>query len=88
MKGNRNSMAEKDAEWLWKLYGLTKPGDLVLEDIAYAKPLVFKGVQKGLASFKGEHEIDHAGVLDYAIRVFPKNSLLANKQETRLLRYI
>jgi len=59
-----------------------------MEDIAYAKPLVFKGVQKGLASFKGEHEIDHAGVLDYAIRVFPKNSLLANKQETRLLRYI
>jgi phosphorylase/glycogen(starch) synthase len=62
--------------------------DSRMEEIAFVKALVLKDVEKGLATFVGEFEIDRAGVLDYAIRVFPVSGLLSNKQETRLIRYI
>ncbi len=25
----RNTIAEREAEWIWKLYGLTKPDELI-----------------------------------------------------------
>ena len=34
------TIAEGEAEWLWKLYGLTKPDDLILEDIAFARGVI------------------------------------------------
>lgn len=33
-------MAEGEAEWLWRLYGFTKPADLILEDIAFARGVI------------------------------------------------
>ena len=36
----RNTIAEREAEWLWKLYGLTKPDELILEDIAFAMGVI------------------------------------------------
>lgn len=42
MKNNsfKDTVAEREAEWLWKLYGLTKPDELILEDIAFAQGII------------------------------------------------
>jgi len=42
MKSNsfKGTIAEGEAEWLWRLYGLTKPDDLILEDIALARGVI------------------------------------------------
>ncbi|MEN8224521.1 MAG: alpha-glucan family phosphorylase [Bacteroidota bacterium] len=58
------------------------------DEILFVRGLHLTSVKKGQASFTAEFEIDHAGVLDYAIRMFPIHPMLANKQETGLLRYI
>ena len=63
-------------------------GDTRMEEVLFVKELRMKSFKDGLATFSGAFEIAHAGSLDYAIRMFPTNSLLANKQETRLMRYI
>ena len=34
------TMAEREAEWLWKLYGITKPEELILEDLAFARNVI------------------------------------------------
>jgi len=39
-KGYNKATAEGEAEWLWRLYGLSKPDELVLEDIAFARGVV------------------------------------------------
>ena len=39
-KGYRKTIAEGEAEWLWKLYGLSNPDELILEDIAFARGVV------------------------------------------------
>ncbi|MDT8393185.1 MAG: alpha-glucan family phosphorylase [Bacteroidales bacterium] len=63
--------------------------NLGLEDVLFVKKLRHRSTNKeGLSVFAGDFEIDHAGSLDYAIRIFPSNPLLPNKQETGLLRYI
>ena len=36
----RITMAERKAEWLWRLYGLTKPEELILEDLAFARNVI------------------------------------------------
>jgi len=36
----RGTLAGREAEWLWKLYGLTKPDELILEDIAFARGVI------------------------------------------------
>jgi Zn-dependent peptidase ImmA (M78 family) len=36
----KNSMAEREAEWLWRLYGITKPKELILEDLAFARNVI------------------------------------------------
>lgn len=36
----KDTVAEREAEWLWKLYGLTKPDELILEDIAFARGVI------------------------------------------------
>ena len=36
----RKTMAEGEAEWLWKLYGILKPDELILEDIAFARGVI------------------------------------------------
>lgn len=41
MKNNyKNTMAEREAEWLWKLYGITRPEELILEDLAFARNVI------------------------------------------------
>jgi len=58
------------------------------EEISIRRELSLGSIKDGVAVFNAEFEIDHAGVLDYAIRIFPTSKLLSNKQETGLLRYI
>lgn len=36
----RKTVVEGEAEWLWKLYGITKPDELVLEDVAFARGVI------------------------------------------------
>ncbi len=36
----RDTVAEKEAEYLWRLYGLTEPCELILEDIAFARGVI------------------------------------------------
>jgi Zn-dependent peptidase ImmA (M78 family) len=42
MKNNnyKKTVAEGEAEWLWKLYGITKPDELILEDVAFARGVI------------------------------------------------
>jgi len=37
---HKKTIVEGEAEWLWKLYGITKPDELVLEDIAFARGVI------------------------------------------------
>jgi len=81
-------------------HGSLLPEDIALEvifgqkengqvkDVLFKKSLEMKSTTKGSATFSCEFEIDHAGVLDYAIRMFPSNPMLASNQETGILRYI
>ena len=39
-KSYSKTRAEGEAEWLWRLYGLSKPDELVLEDIVFARGVV------------------------------------------------
>jgi len=68
------------------VFGLKQDGRK--EEALFVKPLELKGSSEGTATFSCEFGIEHAGVLDYAIRMFPVSSLLAYKQETGILRYI
>jgi predicted transcriptional regulator len=36
----RKTVAEGEAEWLWRLYEFTEPDDLVLEDLAFARGVI------------------------------------------------
>jgi len=36
----KNTLAGGEAEWLWKLYGFTKPNELILEDLAFARGVI------------------------------------------------
>ena len=36
----KNTMAEREAEWLWRLYGITKPEELILEDLAFVRNVI------------------------------------------------
>jgi len=36
----KNTIAEREAEWLWRLYGITKPEELILEDFAFARNVI------------------------------------------------
>jgi glucan phosphorylase len=59
-----------------------------MQDIMFTKPLELKHTQKGISEFSGEFEIEHAGVLDYAIRMYPSNPMIAHKHEAGQLRWI
>ena len=59
-----------------------------MEDILFSKPLGIGEVHDGIATFSSEFGIDHAGVLDYAIRMYPANPLIAHKQETGMVKWI
>ena len=58
------------------------------DELLFVEPLKLKSNVKGVATFHCEFNIDHAGLLDYAIRMFPQNVQVVYKQETGLLRYI
>jgi hypothetical protein len=58
------------------------------DELLFVRPLHLKSNARGVATYQSEFEIDHAGLLDYAIRMFPINSMVPSKQETGLLRYI
>jgi phosphorylase/glycogen(starch) synthase len=58
------------------------------DELLFVRPLMLKSKSKGVATFQCEFDIDHAGLLDYAIRMFPHNPLVPCKQETGLVRYI
>lgn len=80
--------------------GELTPDDLALEvifgkkqdgrmtDVLITHPMTLKSKTKNQATYSCEFGIDKAGVLDYAIRMYPCNDLIAYKQETNLLRYI
>ena len=36
----KGTLAEGEAEWLWRLYGFTKPEELILEDLALARGVI------------------------------------------------
>jgi hypothetical protein len=36
----RSTVAEGEAEWLWRLYGFTQPDELILEDLALARGVI------------------------------------------------
>jgi len=59
-----------------------------MEDILFANPLKFKNDQKGVSTYAAEFEIDHAGVLDYAIRMYPSNPTIPYREETGMVRWI
>ena len=58
------------------------------DDVLFSKALELSGEANGTATFSCEFAIEHAGLLDYAIRMFPNSPLLPYSQETGLLRYI
>ncbi len=58
------------------------------DDVLFSKALELKSTEKGIASFSCEFTIEHAGLLDYAIRMFPYNPMVPYRQETGFLRYI
>ena len=58
------------------------------DEVLFVKPLLLKASNKNTATFGCEFDIDHAGLLDYAIRMYPSNSMVSYKQETGILRYI
>ena len=58
------------------------------DQLLFVEPLKLISKSKGVATFQCEFDIDHAGLLDYAIRLFPVHPLVPYKQETGLLRYI
>ncbi len=68
------------------VFGLKQDGRK--EEVLFVRPLDLIASTNGTATFSCEFGIEHAGVLDYAIRMFPVNPLLAYKQETGMLRYI
>ncbi len=59
-----------------------------LQEILFKHQLSYQGSKDGMCVFSGAFEVDHAGVLDYAIRMYPIHPMLANQQESGLLRYI
>ncbi len=59
-----------------------------MEDILFSRPLAIGEVHDGIATFSSEFGIDHAGVLDYAIRMYPTNPLIPHKQETGMVKWI
>jgi len=68
------------------VFGLKQDGRK--EEALFVKPLELTHSENGTAVFTCEFGIEHAGVLDYAIRMFPSSPLAENKQETGILRYI
>jgi phosphorylase/glycogen(starch) synthase len=59
-----------------------------MDDILFANPLKFKNDQKGVSTYTAEFGIDHAGVLDYAIRMYPSNPTIPYREETGMVRWI
>lgn len=57
--GYRKTMAEGEAEWLWKLYGISKPDELILEDIAFARGVIVTEGSLGLAEKTSGNQSDH-----------------------------
>lgn len=59
-----------------------------MEDVLFTRPMEMKTSSKEVATYSGEFDIRFAGALDYAIRMFPRNPLVAYKQEAGFIRYI
>lgn len=72
------TIAEGEAEWLWNLYGITKPDELILEDIAFARGVIVtegplekmearlvRNGEKGLIRIR--HNIPYVGQKRFAI---------------------
>lgn len=74
----KNTLARGEAEWLWKLYGFTKPNELILEDLAFARGVIVtegplekmearlvRSGDKGLIRIR--HDISNRGQKRFAI---------------------
>jgi len=68
------------------VFGSRKGGRM--EDVLFTRQMEMKSFARGVATFSGEFDIRYAGALDYAIRMYPANPLIASKQESGFVRYI
>jgi len=59
-----------------------------VKDILFSKPLKLKSSSGETATFSCEFGIEHAGALDYGIRMHPANPQIPYKQDTGLVRWI
>jgi len=58
------------------------------EELLFTRPLELKRATKDTVTFSCDFAIEHAGLLDYAIRMYPTNPLLSSRYEMGLVKYI
>ncbi|MCK5766361.1 MAG: alpha-glucan family phosphorylase [Bacteroidales bacterium] len=59
-----------------------------MKDVLFSKPLKLGSSSGEAATFSCEFGIEHAGALDYGIRMHPANPQIPYKQDTGLVRWI
>jgi hypothetical protein len=58
------------------------------EELMFTRPLELKRATRDTITFSCEFPIEHAGLLDYAIRLYPTHPLLSSSHEMGLVKYI
>jgi glucan phosphorylase len=66
-------------------------GQKVLDEVKtplFIEPMVFAGMDNNNAIFRCEVNVNKPGVYDYSFRIFPKNILLAHRQDFPLVKWV
>ncbi|HNY03324.1 MAG TPA: alpha-glucan family phosphorylase, partial [Bacteroidales bacterium] len=58
-----------------------------VKELMYKEEMVMTRTEKNLVTFSCDIQIEHAGVYDFAFRMFPKNPLLPHRQDFGLVRW-